>query len=676
MKTTVALVCVGLLAGSALAQRVPHIGYVCPAGGQRGTQFEVRLAGQYLGGVTNAFFTGPGVRARVVKYVRPLTGKQINLLRNRQKALQKALKEAPPNAARIRVPREGKTNQVDHLTRVAAQKEIREIRAKLANPKNRNRKNKQLAEDVVLQVTVDADAPPGPRELRLRATLGLSNPVAFHVGTLPEFQETEPNEQIIQAPRLPALPVVVNGQIMPGDVDRFRVRLNRGTHLVVAAQARALIPYLADAVPGWFQATLALYDRNGNELAYDDDFLFHPDPVLYYEIPRTDEYVLEIKDSIYRGREDFVYRLTVGELPFVTGIFPLGGPVGQSTEVELEGWNLPRERLTVNAAAASPGIRELEVRAGKAISNRFPFRLDTLPETREQEPNDFPADTGGLALPVIVNGQIDHPGDVDCFRIQGPPGAPLVAEVMARRLNSPLDSLLEITDARGKLLGRNDDHDDQGAALTTHQADSYLRVTLPQDGVCQVRLRDTQRQGGPAYAYRLRLNRPRPDFALRVTPSTVNLRPGATVPLTIHALRRDGFTNGIAIRLESAPEGFTLNRGKGGWLAPGKDQVKVYLRAPKRPGRRVFSLRLSGRTRLHGKEVRRPIVPADDLMQAFIYHHLVPARELMVCVLGRPVRRPRPQLAARQRALAKAKAGSAPAGKKKPARKQPPPRAK
>ena len=85
-----------------------------------------------------------------------------------------------------------------------------------------------------------------------------------------------------------------------------------------------MIPYLADAVPGWFQATLALYDASGKELAYDDDFRFHPDPVLYCEIPADGEYVLEIRDAIYRGREDFVYRITVGELPFVTEHFPAG----------------------------------------------------------------------------------------------------------------------------------------------------------------------------------------------------------------------------------------------------------------------------------------------------------------------------------------------------------------
>jgi hypothetical protein len=58
---------------------------------------------------------------------------------------------------------------------------------------------------------------------------------------------------------------------------------------------------------------LALYDANGKEVAYDDDYRFKPDPTIFYEVPKDGEYVLAIYDSIYRGREDFVYRITAGE---------------------------------------------------------------------------------------------------------------------------------------------------------------------------------------------------------------------------------------------------------------------------------------------------------------------------------------------------------------------------
>ena len=74
-------------------------------------------------------------------------------------------------------------------------------------------------------------------------------------------------------------------QFTPGDADRYRFHARKGQQLVIAAAARELIPYLADAVPGWFQATLTLYDARGKELAFDDDFRFHPDPVLLFKVP-------------------------------------------------------------------------------------------------------------------------------------------------------------------------------------------------------------------------------------------------------------------------------------------------------------------------------------------------------------------------------------------------------
>ena len=60
-------------------------------------------------------------------------------------------------------------------------------------------------------------------------------------------------------------------------------------------------------------------------MAYNRGFHFQPDPVLGYKVPKDGDYVLEVKDGLYRGREDFVYRIEAGELPFITSIFPLGG---------------------------------------------------------------------------------------------------------------------------------------------------------------------------------------------------------------------------------------------------------------------------------------------------------------------------------------------------------------
>jgi len=620
---------------AAWAQQVsPRIGYVYPAGGRQGETFEVKVGGQYLDGVTRADVSGNGVQIAVVGLAKPLTQKQVNELREKLQELQKKEKDA------------------------AVLEEIAEIRKKLATF-NRNA-NPVIAETVTLRVTMDPNAAPGERELRLGTPAGLTNPLVFCVGQLPEFCEKESSDGVQprgnRNPRfnrpLPSreaepemevtLPAVVNGRIMPGDVDRYRFEARKGQQLVVVADARGLIPYLADAVPGWFQATLALYDAQGSELAYNDDYRFHPDPVLFYEVPEDGEYVIEIKDAIYRGREDFVYRIAVGELPFVTSIFPLGGPAGAQTTVELRGWNLPRDRLTVDLTdslkcEARSMIADLANHQSSIIDHQssfdsMPFGVDTLPECREKESNDSQQNAQRLTLPVIVNGRIDKSGDWDVLCFEGPTGGEIVAEVYARRLGSPLDSVLKLTDATGRQLAFNDDYEDKGAGLDTHHADSWLHATLPANGTYYLHVGDAQHQGGEEYGYRLRLGPPRPDFELRIVPSSITVRGGASVPLTVYALRKDGFSEEISLALKDPPAGFTLS---GARVPAHQDQVRFTLAVPPKPVEEPISLALEGRAIIQAQEIRRPVVPAEDMMQAFAYRHLVPARELKVTVSGR-----------------------------------------
>jgi hypothetical protein len=145
-------------------------------------------------------------------------------------------------------------------------------------------------------------------------------------------------------------------------------------------------------------------------------------------------------------------------------------------------------------------------------------------------------------------------------------------------------------------------------------------------------LGDTQRQGGPEYGYRLRIGPPRPDFELRVVPSALNVLIGPTIPVTVYALRRDGFSGEIALALKDAPNGFRLS---GGSVPAGQEKAQLTLTVPPTPLAEAVSLSLEGRAVINGQEVLRQAVPADDMMQAFAYHHLVPAKDLWISVTGR-----------------------------------------
>ena len=142
----------------------PHIGYVFPAGGRQGSTFEVKLGGEYLDGATSLHFSGDGVQAKVLSQTRPPTQKEIGALRKTLQDLEKKDPKTPED-----------------------RKEIEVIRKKLVPPAAQP--TPVLAEIVTIEVTIDPKATPGPRQLRLRANTGMSNPVVFFVGQLPEVTQ-------------------------------------------------------------------------------------------------------------------------------------------------------------------------------------------------------------------------------------------------------------------------------------------------------------------------------------------------------------------------------------------------------------------------------------------------------------------------------------------------------
>ncbi|MCX7824325.1 MAG: hypothetical protein N2689_02075 [Verrucomicrobiae bacterium] len=526
------------------------------------------------------------------------------------------------------------------------QRRIREYQIFPANP--------ALRSLVFVEVTIAPDAPPGERELRL-VTLrgGASNPMPFHVGQLPEYcrkpmlcanKSVLGKEELALRKRPPeeaevriTIPCIVNGQVAYGEINRYRFEARQGQRLVITTQARQLIPYIADAVPGWFQPVLTLYDANGREVAFQDDFRFKPDPTLVYQIPKDGEYVFTINDAIFRGREDFVYRITIGEVPFITSVFPLGGRVGERRQVTMKGWHLGDAELMLPPPDAGPGIHLIAANKNGFLSNPMPFALDTLPETFEKEPNDTPARAQKVALPVIVNGRIDREDDWDVFEFTGKAGDTVVAEVYARRLDSPMDSVIKLTDAQGQLVAFSDDREDLGAGVNTHHADSYFMAKLPADGVYFVHIGDTGRQGGDEYGYRLRISAPQPDFALRVVPTSASLRPKSTTSLAVYAMRKDGFDGPVRITLKDPPPGFIPYPVT---LAATQNMTRIAFKADLCTVGPI-NLTVIGTAQIGGKEVVRQAVPAEDQMQAFLWRHLVPARDLKVLVFD-PAYEPAP----------------------------------
>jgi hypothetical protein len=106
--------------------------------------------------------------------------------------------------------------------------------------------------------------------------------------------------------------------------------------------------------------------------------------------------------------------------------------------------------------------------------------------------------------------------------------------------------------------------------------DSFLDFTAPADGEYIVRLRDVRNWGGKEYAYRLHVREPRPDFRLAVNPRNPNVPRGGSIPLTVTALRMEGYDGPIEVELSQLPKGLKATRNT---IPAGIDNCTILLSA-------------------------------------------------------------------------------------------------
>jgi hypothetical protein len=107
----------------------------------------------------------------------------------------------------------------------------------------------------------------------------------------------------------------------------------------------------------------------------------------------------------------------------------------------------------------------------------------------------------------------------------------------------------------------------------------------------------------------------------------------------VHALRNDNFAEDIELALVDPPSGFWLS----GAVVPGNaDRVQLTLTVPPTPPQGPVVLDMIGRARGkgNGASLTRPAVPAESMMQAFIWNHLIPVEDWSVMVSGKPGPKP------------------------------------
>lgn len=565
--------------GDALAAD-PFVGYVYPCGVQAGSSARLLLGGQNLQGVQGGIVTGEGVnisKITIVPNFPRADSRQRKYLLAWIADIEKGNKAPPPLPDSTDGWRENAWWQKLHEL---APMELRLVLKDLHTIPNALQASPAIRQLVIVDVAVAADAAPGERELRLYGRGGISAPKLFYVDAAPHCPEPSyraPDEEPAATPRVAAVPAVLDGQILPGETDRFVVALKGGQSYRCALYGRRLLPFIGDAVPGHFQAVLRLLDATGREVAFADDEYFDPDPVLRFACPTAGDYTLEVRDNLYRGREDFVYRVDI-----------------------------------------SLGTRP------------YPFTAPPWPALPQLSDDDAGRQPRDGATAQVIAGTIARPGETDSVRVIGRKGAAVVFDLAARRCASPLDAVMSIRGPDGSVIATVDDHPVPFNAGTCLQyVDPYLMTTFPADGIYDIQIRDVTGAGGDDYRYWLRIGPPQPSFLVYTTKSSLS-QPNYSL-LTFVAARLDGFVGPITL----ASKELIFTRGN--VIPADKDRVTLQVRCPafhhySRPWPASISASAEG----SGQPLHGDVIPADECTQAFAYTHLLPVASLYVNASSRP----------------------------------------
>jgi hypothetical protein len=186
--------------------------------------------------------------------------------------------------------------------------------------------------------------------------------------------------------------------------------------------------------------------------------------------------------------------------------------------------------------------------------------ITDLPELIEPQQHTGPV---SIQVPVGINGRISANNEVDRYRFHARRGERLEFEVFARRFGSPLDSLLEIRDDKGRLLDANDDqantvgYDGRFAAALAipPEKDSRLEWIAPADGEYEADIRDANYFGGANHIYHFAVRPQKEDFRLMVDDDRLPMGPGESATCVVTVERRNGFAGPVKLFARDLPPG-------------------------------------------------------------------------------------------------------------------------
>lgn len=406
---------------------------------------------------------------------------------------------------------------------------------------------------VELTIAIAPEVPPGNHLMRIRTRTGISHARQFFVGIFPNVDEKEPNSDF-DSPQVVQMNSTIEGVVQNEDVDYYRVSLKKGQRLSVEVDGLRL-GYTV------FDPYVAIIDKNRFEKASSDDTILHrQDGYCSYVAEEDGDYTVMIRESSYRGSGNSYYRLHIGSYRRPDVVFPAGGKIATKTKVRFIEKDGSFEEEAQLPAEIDPDYMMFSKTQEPAPSGN-PFRLVTFDNAFEAEPNEDQAKATQVpASPIALNGIIEKPGDIDYFKLPLKKGMTVEVQAFAQSIGSPLDSVVNVYNAKGGSLSGNDDGGGR------RRLDSKFKVSIPADGDYYVRVTDHLERGGPNFVYRIELITAEPEVFFASPQYTVNdnnYRQFIPVPkggryATLVNVTRNNVSGDFKFDVQNMPQGVKL----------------------------------------------------------------------------------------------------------------------
>ncbi len=444
------------------------------------------------------------------------------------------------------------------------------------------------------QVSAEFVVPPnarvGPREIRITTPKGASNGRRFWVDVFPNLVLEKPmTESDAPLPLDGSKPVVVNSRL-PQKASRDRFTLNPQAGETWAFDCNCA------RIRSWMDPVLELRDESGNLIRLAQSTWEH-DPQFAYKFTKSGKYLLTVRDSEFNGGPDYVYRLTAGKIPLISGYVPRGERPGRKVGLLLEGANLgSAHSAVVSIPPDSPaGNIWTDLKLGDRQAPPIELLVDRAPVSGITETD---ANMPLPILPADMDGSFER-FPVIRFFFKGAPNEKYLFDLFGRRIGSRIDGALRVLDSSGKEVASNDD---------AIGKDARLEFTPAVEGSFTIEARNVEEKTGPDCYYRLSARKLGPDFQLVLDVDRLAVGAGNTTAVPVTVDRLGGFDGPIEVTANGLPNGA---RFRGGLVPPGKNATEITISALAEAAPSGVEIHIVGRARIGGKLIEHEARPRE-----------------------------------------------------------------